>query len=1263
MILSLWVAGAAQAQVVGYWNFEEKLPGNAAGTVTNAIADISGNSHLGTVSDPGIFYVAGNTNYGGTSALEFAVEPNHVAVPDPTGAFNFSSAQSVTVEAMIKTVTIGQDGVGALVCKQGASPGEWWWRINATGTQQFFVDDGTGARNVSGTKKLNDGRWHHVAAVFDAGAQRLRVYVDYLQDGPTVTTTYSSGAPIGNAKDLWIGAFQTGNREFVGDIDFVRISASALAPADFVQPLTYITGMVPQTGSGFVSVTNTAGFEVKSPAVGVLTNNIHVAINGIDVSSQMSFSGNANDWLVSLPALIANRVYRVQISVADQQGHPALATNVFNTFTDNLFSFEAEDYNFGGGQFIDNPQLSGTDGPNNYLDRLGVQDIDFGKTNPPVSTIYRIGDAVGTVVSGDVPRQQFIDAQASDPAVADYIIKDFVNGEWVNYTRTFPGNSYHLYARISKNGTVPMVLHLDEVTSDSTAAGQTITPIGSFISPPTGSAQSYASVPLTDGLGHEISLPLSGVKTLRVTMASGTTGMLLNYFIFVPEGGVQVPFLAAVSPAPGADNEPTNTAVHITVRNADTQINTGTVQLKLDGSAVAATVIPSATGAQVNYTPATLAVGLHTLTLIFNDSTATGITNTWQFRVASPAVRGQWNFNEQAAGALVSTAPGALLDVSGNSRNGTANDPSMQYVTGGFNYGNTPALRFTPGFDRVVVPDTSGSFNYSGSFTWEAVIRSSATATNLAILAKNGTGDGEGEYWWRVPGPSGGVQSVGMNDGTGAKFIGGTTALNDGNWHHVAVVYDTNAQQIRLYADYTLEGTLTNVFFTNSIGRPADLQIGGFTGGGSEFDGDIDAIRLSNGALTTGQFIQRTVALAPIVKSMRPGTNAVHVFPTPLIQLDLLNRDTRVVQSSLKMYLDGADVSAGATTSTNATGASILYQPVSALADGLHTVLVTFNDTASPANSITNQWSFTVVNSEPIVGFYQLNEKSAGNLADTTAGAILDSSPGHLNGMVTGLGLPYVSGSPSYGNTPALGFVVSSSNHISVPDPAGVFNFTPVQSITLEAIIRTTNIGQASVGSLVAKQLAATPEWWWRINATGFQQFNINDGSAAKSVSGTKKLNDGQWHHVAVLYDGAAKQLRAYVDYVQDGVTVKTTYTSTTSTIGSAEDLWIGAFQAGNRLFDGDIDVVRITRAPLDVSWFIPLGGIANRISLSNVVTGPTSISFSFATETGRSYEVQASDALGSAWTMVETITGDGSTKTVTYQRNAAQRFYRVKVL
>jgi hypothetical protein len=67
---------------------------------------------------------------------------------------------------VIRTVTIGENSVGALLAKQGATPGEWWWRINATGKQQFWVNNGTGSRSASGNAVLNDGNWHHVAAVF-----------------------------------------------------------------------------------------------------------------------------------------------------------------------------------------------------------------------------------------------------------------------------------------------------------------------------------------------------------------------------------------------------------------------------------------------------------------------------------------------------------------------------------------------------------------------------------------------------------------------------------------------------------------------------------------------------------------------------------------------------------------------------------------------------------------------------------------------------------------------------------------------------------------------------------------------------------------------------------------------------------------------------------------------------------------------------------------------------------------------------------------
>src|SRR5882672_10746600 len=205
LLLAAGLCQSLTAQVVGYWPFDEKAPGNTSDTNAGAILDASGNAHHGN-ADAGMLYVAGSPAYGNTSGLTFSLNPDKVAVPDPTGAFNFSPGQSVTLEALVRTYNIGQDGVGAIMNKQGANPGEWWWRINANGRQQFFVDDGQGgSRNVSGARALNDGQWHHLAAVYDSAAQRLRVYVDYALDG-SVSAVYSTAGTIGNTNDLWLGA-------------------------------------------------------------------------------------------------------------------------------------------------------------------------------------------------------------------------------------------------------------------------------------------------------------------------------------------------------------------------------------------------------------------------------------------------------------------------------------------------------------------------------------------------------------------------------------------------------------------------------------------------------------------------------------------------------------------------------------------------------------------------------------------------------------------------------------------------------------------------------------------------------------------------------------------------------------------------------------------------------------------------------------------------------------------------------------------------
>ena len=203
VMLAVGLATALHAQVVGDWQFNEKAPGNNCDTTLGAILDSSGNAHHGTEPNP-LPYLAGAPGYGTSSALSFnQIVTNRVLVPDPGGFFNWSSAQSVTMEAVVRTVNIGSSVTGTILAKQVASPGEWYWRITPTGMQRLSANDGTGIKSAVGTRVLNDGQWHHLAAVYDATAQRMQVYVDYVADGPGIATTFTS--TIGNTNDLWIG--------------------------------------------------------------------------------------------------------------------------------------------------------------------------------------------------------------------------------------------------------------------------------------------------------------------------------------------------------------------------------------------------------------------------------------------------------------------------------------------------------------------------------------------------------------------------------------------------------------------------------------------------------------------------------------------------------------------------------------------------------------------------------------------------------------------------------------------------------------------------------------------------------------------------------------------------------------------------------------------------------------------------------------------------------------------------------------------------
>jgi hypothetical protein len=93
---------------------------------------------------------------------------------------------------------------------------------------------------------------------------------------------------------------------------------------------------------------------------------------------------------------------------------------------------------------------------------------------------------------------------------------------------------------------------------------------------------------------------------------------------------------------------------------------------------------------------------------------------------------------------------------------------------------------------------------------------------------------------------------------TGSSF-GGAHAYDDGEWHHLAVVYDSEANTIKVFVD---SSTLVYERSSVEIGPYSDIDLVVGARGLSNsytrfFDGAIDAFRFSRSALGPDEFLRR----------------------------------------------------------------------------------------------------------------------------------------------------------------------------------------------------------------------------------------------------------------------------------------------------------------------------------------------------------------------------------------------------------------------
>ncbi len=449
----------------------------------------------------------------------------------------------------------------------------------ARGQIQFNIVTGEAAAGTIGAANLSLEPGHQYRFVMRAEGTIFNADVYDLTDltSPIVSfhatdDSYDAGA-IG-LFNFYRGSDVTDADLGIADTTFDNLSVQSL-DRDVPFPGTsrgiaswpHVLNLVPLNRTNFHPADSGIQFTLSSlDETPVDSAGIRLWLNGSEVTQRLQITATGNNLAVSLASLDANTVYDARLEIPAPNGATAKTIWTFDTFSqaflqsDEVKIIELEDYNFDGGRFINDPEISGfkengagVNANEGYVDREGEPGVDFFdyETAPAEEdkAIYRSFDPVATQ-AGASETGSAEEFSGPDPAVNDTIrehyrqaelpeiqITNTEGGEWLNYTREFSEGVYHVYLRGA--GRATQAIHLDEVTGDPSAPEQATSRLGTFTLPNMGMEFNYRYVPLLDADGTPIRLELSGEKTLRLSIGSEQENRTnettaLNYLAFVP---------------------------------------------------------------------------------------------------------------------------------------------------------------------------------------------------------------------------------------------------------------------------------------------------------------------------------------------------------------------------------------------------------------------------------------------------------------------------------------------------------------------------------------------------------------------------------------------------------------------------------------------------------------------------------------------------------------------------------------------------------
>ncbi len=527
--------------------------------------------------------------------------------------------------------------------------------------------------------------WHELYIVIRKDPANIGTHEAFIfrDDGlnPVVfKMTAGTGADMNNSF-LAMGGSAT-PQNWALDVDWFGYKDEAVFPPGALLPPSLFS-FKPSNNALFYPVANNLSFSASAlmPANRLPASGFKVILNGQDVSSQLVLSGTdtSASRTATFSGLQPNTQYSATYIVTDSGGLSTTNDLRFDTFVEATAKIvEGEDYNYGGGQYIDDPQ------PGAYALNSGTPGVDFYDTTPTTMGAYRTADAVDTAVTSDGPRSKFTTA-----GVSDYDIATIGAGEWWNYTRTLANPLYNIWIRVAS--TAAQAVRLDKVTGNTSQPNQTTQLLGFFNVRRTGSLSLYSYVQLTDVQGKPIAIPGNGVTALRLTAPSANNDLVLNFFLLQPASGGAAEPLVSVSPLPGSAGAPANVAIEAAIYDGSNPVDPATAKLRVNGQQVNASAAKSGNVTLVKYAPSGLwAPGTtYNLNLAYNDGQARSYD--WTFTAANYPVL------TPAMKVTNATLPGFVWRVHQNQAN---QDTTMQKVL--------DAMSGKLGLDNLADPNATG---------------------------------------------------------------------------------------------------------------------------------------------------------------------------------------------------------------------------------------------------------------------------------------------------------------------------------------------------------------------------------------------------------------------------------------------------------------------------------------------------------------------------------------------------------------------------